>query len=71
LKRAIFCLGCGKIKRLSKSYQVKIEGFVKEPLTGNFKELKNIQTRICRDCAKEAGYVVKRTKIEKNDRPNK
>jgi hypothetical protein len=61
MKQAISCIGCGDIVRLNETYKVNVREIIKSPLTGEIKE-NEIVWRICRDCAKRAGYKVKKGK---------
>jgi hypothetical protein len=74
MKVAIICGVCGKLKRLSNSFQVKITDFKGEAkeqigvvngklaLVISFPEHK---VRVCRDCAVDMGYKIKAEKALK------
>ena len=58
MKRVVQCLGCGKITRLYGSLSVRLVERQKSPLTGEIKEVE-VKGKICRDCARLAGYKIK------------
>lgn len=59
MKRVVQCLGCNKIVRLYGSLAVRLEERQKNPLTGEVKEVE-VRGKICRACARDAGYKVDR-----------
>lgn len=61
MKRAIICLGCGKIKRKNESYKVRVERVDKMMLTGEVKRVE-YEGRMCRECSRQAGYKVRADK---------
>lgn len=58
MKQVVKCLGCDKIVRLYGSFKVRLKDRVKLMLTGEIKEFE-VEGKICRKCAFEAGYKVK------------
>lgn len=58
MKQVMRCLGCEKVKRVHRSFKVKIVERTKSILTGEIKEVEMVG-RVCRDCAAKAGYKVK------------
>ena len=70
MKRAIVCYNCGKLKKESESYWVKVVNFhFKDTLVPPDPDLKiataqrihtpESKVKICRACTKRAGYKVK------------
>jgi hypothetical protein len=57
-KRIAKCLSCNKTVRYYDSYMATMEARTVATLTGEIK-LQEVQGKICRKCAKSAGYKVK------------
>ncbi len=73
MKSAIICFNCKKLKKFSESYAVKITIYEYKQITVGVvitsEEFHEVKARICRLCAKKAGYKVKKIKklIKKNE----
>lgn len=64
MKQVIRCLGCGDLVRYYGSYKVNLQETIRSTFTGAITE-HEIEGQICRDCARKAGYKVKREGGEK------
>lgn len=65
MKRIIFCIACKKPTPYYRSYKVRVQERIVNIL-GEAKE-HDYEARLCKACAREAGYTVDRGKKKKND----
>jgi hypothetical protein len=79
MKRAIICAICGKAKKYSESYALKIQDFrlysdfMQDPMfkveeNGKVEQITgNFKVRACRACIRKMGYKVKKVKGVKSE----
>lgn len=58
MKQAIRCIACDTVVRLNETYAVNVREVTTSPLTGE-KKTGEVKWRMCKPCAKKAGYKVK------------
>ena len=64
MKQAIRCIGCDTVTRINETYKVNVKEIATNPHTGEKKE-QEFQWRVCRNCAKSAGYKVRKNATNK------